>query len=311
MDMPVKLAKMAMGAFPRVVSPDDSSHAAFFEPSHLSKLTQGNIDSAMYAASHNRCLAEEANPFLEQFFPNSVEQYFRDKRVLDFGCAFGGTAVAWEKMYGTKQICGFDVPQIFIDGANRYAKVVGSKADFRQGVGEKAPFSDGEFDTIVAIDVFEHVYDVEKCLKDCWRMLAPNGHLIAIFPTFYHPFEHHLKVSRTPLVHYFFSGKTLRKALNEILEGRGPDFLHFQADDNPNYKIPDLNGITVGGARKIIRDQKWEVVRNENYGWPRVGRRAQSRPMKLISRCNSIFAGVPVLSEFFLDRVAVILRKSQ
>lgn len=306
----VRLAISALESFPRVVSPSDESHAAFFDPVHLAQLSRDQIQSSLHSAAHNRRLAEEEAPFLEPFFGPSIGEYFRGKNVLDFGCALGGTAIAWEKMYRPARISGFDVTPIFVEGATQYAKSVGSNAEFRHGFGERAPFPDNAFDTIVAIDVLEHVYDFEQCLRECWRMLASDGHLIALFPTFFHPFEHHLKVSRTPFVHWFLSGETLRAALNEILRRRGPEFAHFHAEYNPNYRIPDLNGITVRRARKAFADQKWIFVRNECHGVPKVGRRAQTPLMRFASRVNSILARIPVFDEIFLDRVAVILRKS-
>src|SRR5207253_4968343 len=113
------------------------------------------------------------------------------------------------------------------------------------------------------------------------------------FPTYYHPYGHHLKASNTPLVHWLFSGETLRKAQNGILEQRGPDFAHFHADPNPHYRLPDLNGITVRRARQLIRGQNWDVVRNECWGVPHSGRRAQTRWLKLISRITSFFPLIP------------------
>ena len=306
----VKLAMWAFDLFPRVVSPDDESHAAFFEPSHLKHLVREKIDAALHSAAHNRRFAEEQSPFLEPFFSPSIKEYFKGKRVLDFGSAIGGTAIAWEGMYETATVSGFDVTPIFVEGATKYAKSADSAADFRHGYGEQSPFADGSFDTIVAIDVLEHVYDFEQCLRECSRMLVQGGHLIAVFPPFLHPYEHHIKVSRTPFVHWIFSGETLRLALNEVLRRRGPQFAHFHAEHNPNYKIPDLNGITVRRARKAFRDQGWVVVKNERHGVPKVGRRAQTPLLRMISRVTSVFARVPLLDEVFLDRIAVVLRKA-
>ena len=114
-----------------------------------------------------------------------------------------------------------------------------------------------------------------------------------------------------PLINWFFSSETLRKAQNEILKKRGPDFVHFHADPNPNYRLPDLNGITVRRAMQIIRAQGWKIVRDERFGVPRVGRRAQTRPLKAMSRITSVFARIPGLDEIILDRIAVVLRKHE
>jgi SAM-dependent methyltransferase len=209
---------------------------------------------------------------MEVFFGPSVKGYLQGKRVLDFGCYFGGTAIAWEQIYGTKQVSGFDVSPVDIEGANAYAAHVGSSADFRFGYGERAPFSSEVFDTIVAIDVFEHVRDVRECLKECHRMLVGGGHLIAVFPPYYHPYAHHLKVSKTPCVHWLFSADTLREAQNDILRERGSAFAHFQSAPDPHYRLPQLNGITVRRARRLFREGRWRVVREERYGWPRIGK---------------------------------------
>src|SRR5262249_34841254 len=241
------------------------------------------------------------------FSRQSIERYLRDKRVLDFGCYFGGTAIAWEKMYGTTHVSGFDIEQIFIDGANAYARSVDSNADFRCGFGENAPFPDAAFDTIVAIDVFEHVADVEECFAECRRMLKPGGHLIAVFPPYYHPYCHHLRVSNTPFVHWLFTAETLRKAQNEVLRRRGPDFDHFQTDYVSYYQLPYLNGITVRRAWQIIKKQGWKIAEYNCFGIPHIGRRAQTGPLKLMSHITSFFARVPLLDEILLDRFAVIL----
>ena len=304
-----KLAMMAMRLFTREVSPADTAHAAFFEESNLKGLTPEEIHAAMHEAADNRRRAEEQTPFLELFFSESISRYFRGKDVLDFGCALGGTAIAWERLYRTKSVAGFDVSPYFIEGAQRYASQVGSSAIFKQGVGERAPFDDNSFDTIVAIDVFEHVYDFDVCLQQCWRMLRPGGTLVLVFPPFFHPFEHHIKVSRTPFLHWFFSGEAIRIAGNAILDERGPAFAHFKSSPNSNYKIPDLNGVTCRAAWRAIKAQGWTVVEDRRYGVPRVGSRANTKVLRALSSFNSIFAHLPFSDEIFLDRVALILRR--
>ncbi len=305
------LAKMFLRIVPRHPNPDDEADSSFFAPMHLDKLPRSQIEEAMHRAAHGRYLVERSDRFLELFFGPSVKEFLHEKRVLDFGCYFGGTAVAWEEMYGTRKMCGFDVDSIYIEGANAYAKRVGSTAEFRQGYGEEAPFPDEAFDTIVAIDVLEHVHDVEKCLEECWRMLVPNGHLIAVFPTYYHPYAHHLKISYAPLAHWFFSDETLRKAQNEIYADSGSQYAHFHTEAQPYYRLPGLNGITARRAWRLIRRQKWEIVRNVRWGLPRVGRRARTPLLARVSQINSVLGRVPGLDEIFLDRVSVILRKSE
>ena len=68
---------------------------------------------------------------------------------------------------------------------------------------------DNSFDYIVNFDVLEHVRDVEIVLKECFRVLKPDGKLLAVFPPFFQPLEAHLgMVTKMPALHWLFSGKT-------------------------------------------------------------------------------------------------------
>lgn len=40
------------------------------------------------------------------------------------------------------------------------------------------PFEDQSFDTIVALDVFEHLIYFTRTMDECWRLLIPEGILI-------------------------------------------------------------------------------------------------------------------------------------
>jgi len=43
-------------------------------------------------------------------------------------------------------------------------------------------FSDNSFDLILSLDVFEHVFDLEKSFKEAFRILKPNGRMIFSIP---------------------------------------------------------------------------------------------------------------------------------
>lgn len=45
------------------------------------------------------------------------------------------------------------------------------------------PYSDNEFDCIVAISIFEHIADLEKTMQEIYRILKPGGILLAGFPS--------------------------------------------------------------------------------------------------------------------------------
>jgi ubiquinone/menaquinone biosynthesis C-methylase UbiE len=47
---------------------------------------------------------------------------------------------------------------------------------FRQGSCDDIPFSDATFDTVFAIEVVEHILDIDKCLSEVYRVLRPGGY---------------------------------------------------------------------------------------------------------------------------------------
>ena len=51
---------------------------------------------------------------------------------------------------------------------------------------ENIPLPDGSVDSVVSIEVFEHVEDLDKCLEECARLLAPGGLLYFTMPVMFH-----------------------------------------------------------------------------------------------------------------------------
>ena len=43
-------------------------------------------------------------------------------------------------------------------------------------------FPDGSFDCVISQDVFEHVFDIDACLKEMYRVIRPGGRLIISVP---------------------------------------------------------------------------------------------------------------------------------
>ncbi|MBI2564765.1 methyltransferase domain-containing protein [Candidatus Woesearchaeota archaeon] len=51
---------------------------------------------------------------------------------------------------------------------------------------EPFPFKSKSFDVIVAVEVIEHLYNPENCIKECFRCLKEDGLLIGSVPNEYH-----------------------------------------------------------------------------------------------------------------------------
>jgi ubiquinone/menaquinone biosynthesis C-methylase UbiE len=265
----------------------------------------------LYKSAKSRYDYELENHTLERVFQTSLEPYLSDKVVLDFGCFTGGTSVAWQEKYNFKKIYGFDVDEIYARAAKIFSEEKGVEGEFIHAYGEDLPYANESMDTIISLDVFEHVRDVSVCMNECYRMLKKGGHLILVFPPFYHPLEHHLKTSSTPCLHWFFSKDTLKEVTNIIVKEKGEEYYHYLVGDVPDYyKIMSLNGITVGKFKRILQERDWEVVLKKQHGVPFFGRKvAKSPTLQAISKINGLISNVPILEEILLDRIAMIIKK--
>jgi SAM-dependent methyltransferase len=50
------------------------------------------------------------------------------------------------------------------------------------GDGQQMPFADASFDTVVALEVFEHLLDPDDCMAEIRRVLRPGGRLLFTVP---------------------------------------------------------------------------------------------------------------------------------
>ena len=256
---------------------------------------------------------EYAIPF-QKYFNSNLDAYFRGRKVLDLGCMTGGRAVAWAEKYQIAEISGIDVSQEYIDAASEFAREKGINAKFWVDFGEKISTEDGSFDTIVTYDVLEHVRDPDRVFGECHRVLKPGGHLIAVFPSFYQPLEHHLTlVTRTPGLQWLFPRDLLMRAYVGILDERGQESWWYARKSpvrEPWEALDQVNGLTYAAALNIMDARRWSIKEESYPGLFLSGRRAQqSAIFRTLQKMTSQLAKLPLLREVCADRLALIAEK--
>lgn len=99
--------------------------------------------------------------------------------ILEIGCGIGNFSKNLTK-YG--QLTAIDINKDYIKKAK---KEVEGRAEIGFGDIEKGEyfFSRKVFNTIICINVLEHVNDDTKALKNVYELLAPGGFLILLVPT--------------------------------------------------------------------------------------------------------------------------------
>jgi len=106
---------------------------------------------------------------------NILKDYPKGQKIFDFGCNTGNLA-------GRLQSEGFDVYGSDIsDQALAFGMSKGVK-NLEVGSIGNMPFKDKKFDTILALDVVEHIEDDVATLRELSSMLSANGRIIIMVP---------------------------------------------------------------------------------------------------------------------------------
>lgn len=107
----------------------------------------------------------------EAMFFQKYKKFIKGK-TLDFGCGDGFFA---EVVFGKGRI------DVGLDLINSRAKTAEKNSIYKKVVyytGEKIPFANNYFSTIVSNCVLEHIPNLSKLLKEIRRVLKPNGYFL-------------------------------------------------------------------------------------------------------------------------------------
>jgi SAM-dependent methyltransferase len=276
--------------------------------------TQERRKAIMLESSRSKYESELAYPW-DHYFGRDLAPLLQGQVALDLGCFTGGRSIAWFERYGLRFIHGIDVEPEYIEAATQFAATKGVPSRYHLAHGEQLPFADGELDAILSFDVFEHVQDVGRTLQECRRILKKGGRLFVVFPSYFHPTEHHLALAtRLPGIHYLFSGKTLVRAYHELLQERG-EAARWYWRNSPQLadweRGNTINGTTLAKFRRLIRGGDWKTVLHSEKPIGSIGRNASRlRGAALLSPALGLAARVPGLREIFLHRITFILEKT-
>lgn len=105
------------------------------------------------------------------YFERVLGGYAR-KTVLDVGC--GGGIFAEPLARAGARVVGIDPSPGSLAAAREHARKEGLDIDYREAYAESLD-TDETFGTVMAVDVLEHVEDVNRTLDTCARVLEPGG----------------------------------------------------------------------------------------------------------------------------------------
>lgn len=97
-------------------------------------------------------------------------------RAVDIGC--GGGLVCEPLARLGAEVTGLDASALNIEIARGHAAQSGLSIDYRTGTAESLAAAGERFDLVLALEIVEHVPDVDAFLTSCAALTAPGGGLV-------------------------------------------------------------------------------------------------------------------------------------
>lgn len=107
-----------------------------------------------------------------------IHQDGEPSRLLDIGCGTGAVLSALAGRYPGARLCGLDLAHnMTLHAAGRF----GEDALIVNGDAEALPFRDGCFNLVVSASTLQWVQHLDRCFRECLRVLAPGGVMCVAF----------------------------------------------------------------------------------------------------------------------------------
>lgn len=156
-------------------------------------------------------------------------------RVLDAGCGGGGMPLSLAEE--AAQVVGIDPAERFQDAGVRLGRERGMRnLHFALADGMALPFADGVFDLVLSHAVIEHVADAPLYLRECARVLAPDGHVYLSTAPYLSLAGAHLPRLKIPVPLHLLVGRRIAFAAFQALARHATWTLREPANENSFIK---------------------------------------------------------------------------
>ena len=192
-------------------------------------------------------------------------------RILDAGCGGGGMPLSLAEE--ARDVVGIDPINRFGDAGARLARERGiANLHFALADGMALPFSDAAFDLVLSHAVIEHVADAPLYLRECARVLAPDGRIYLSTSPYLSFAGAHLPRLKVPVPLHLLFGRRIAFATFTFLARHAAWTLKEPANENSFIKLARkgeikhddlLELVTVTGLRAQIAAAGLTIVREE------------------------------------------------
>lgn len=136
------------------------------------RLTYNEATAARYARTRS-LTADAARLWSDQL--RSIADPAATRQILDAGCGVGRFLPVLLDTYSSAHVHGVDPSDAMRSVAGRYA---GPRCTLRSGRLPTLSFADGQFDLVFLSMVLHHCPDPPAALRECRRVLMPNGTIV-------------------------------------------------------------------------------------------------------------------------------------
>jgi ubiquinone/menaquinone biosynthesis C-methylase UbiE len=130
-------------------------------------------------------------------------------KMMDFGCG----SMPYKSLFNVDEYIGVDFEK---SGHSHKNKKIDVTYD-----GKKIPFESNYFDSILATEVIEHVFNIDEVLLELNRVLKPNGKILVTCPFIWE--EHEIPFDYARYTHF---------SLKYLFEKSGFEVLIFEKSGN-------------------------------------------------------------------------------
>jgi len=197
------------------------------------------------------------------FFPSEkrirdlVISHLKGVCILDAGCGNGWLSVcAWDKGFN---VYSLDIAENEIKESLFIFKRKNADIGLMRTSLSSLPFINSSFDSIICVNVLEHISDVEQAILEMRRVLKKGGRLILVIPNgltfglFYDKFVYKFIATKTILSHVH--KRTFSLANNEI------SMLRL----NKKEPIGHCQQFTITSIRGLLTKEGFKIVKRVNY----------------------------------------------
>ncbi len=124
-----------------------------------------------YEARRGKNVPHGYHEMLDELEAGCVEQYGRDKDVLEVGCGTGLVLARIARFAGTAR--GIDLSPGMLEKARSRG------LDVEEGSATELPYDDNSFDVTCSFKVLAHIPQIDRALSEMARVTRPSGMILA------------------------------------------------------------------------------------------------------------------------------------